>query len=75
MARSARRVGQYSTEAQSKGANFCRSPYLYRTRNLAERFFDKIDQYRRIAARHDETRSQPPRFCQAGGYPRLAVGS
>jgi transposase len=31
----------------------CFSPYLYRARNLVERFFNKIKQCRRIATRHD----------------------
>ncbi len=30
------------------------SPYLYRARNLVERFFNKIKQCRRIAARYDK---------------------
>ena len=30
------------------------SPYLYRARNLVERFFNKIKQYRRIATRYDK---------------------
>ena len=32
----------------------CFSPYLYRTRNLVERFFSKIKQCRRIATRYDK---------------------
>jgi transposase len=31
----------------------CFSPYLYRARNLIERFFNKIKQCRRIATRYD----------------------
>jgi transposase len=31
----------------------CFSPYLYRARNLVERFFNKIKQCRRIATRYD----------------------
>jgi transposase len=31
----------------------CFSPYLYRDRNLVERFFNKIKQCRRIATRYD----------------------
>jgi transposase len=30
------------------------SPYLYRARNLIERFFNKIKQCRRIATRYDK---------------------
>jgi transposase len=32
----------------------CFSPYLYRARNLVERFFNKIKQRRRVAARYDK---------------------
>jgi transposase len=32
----------------------CFSPYLYRARNLIERFFNKIKQCRRVAARYDK---------------------
>jgi transposase len=32
----------------------CFSPYLYRSRNLVERFFNKIKQCRRIATRYDK---------------------
>ncbi len=32
----------------------CFSPYLYRARNLVERFFNKIKQYRRVATRYDQ---------------------
>ncbi len=32
----------------------CFSPYLYKARNLVERFFNKIKHFRRIATRHDK---------------------
>jgi transposase len=32
----------------------CFSKYLYRQRNLVERFFNKIKHYRRIATRYDK---------------------
>ncbi len=32
----------------------CFSPYLYRARNLVERFFNKIKRCRRIATRYDK---------------------
>jgi transposase len=32
----------------------CFSPYLYRDRNLIERFFNKINQCRRVATRNDK---------------------
>jgi transposase len=47
----------------------CFSPYLYRARNLVERFFNKIKQCRRIATRYDKLAANylalqqaPPRF-------------
>lgn len=33
----------------------CFSKYLYKMRNLIERFFNKIKHYRRIATRYDKT--------------------
>jgi transposase len=32
----------------------CFSPFLYRARNLTERFFNKIKQCRRVATRYDK---------------------
>ena len=32
----------------------CFSPYLYRARNLVERYFNKIKHFRRIATRYDK---------------------
>ena len=32
----------------------CFSPFLYRARNLIERFFNKIKQCRRVATRYDK---------------------
>jgi transposase len=32
----------------------CFSPFLYRDRNLVERFFNKIKQCRRVATPHDK---------------------
>jgi transposase len=32
----------------------CFSPYLYRARNLIERFFNKIKRCRRVATRYDK---------------------
>lgn len=33
----------------------CFSKHLYKARNLVERFFNRIKQYRRIATRYDKT--------------------
>jgi transposase len=46
-------VGQHSAERNSKDP-ICFSPYLYRARNLVERFFNKIKQCRRVATRYDK---------------------
>jgi transposase len=48
-------VGQHSAETQSQGPDLLYfSPYLYRARNLIERFFNKIKQCRRVATRYDK---------------------
>jgi transposase len=39
---------------QNRRGPICFSPYLYRARNLVERFFNKIKQCRRIATRYDK---------------------
>ena len=46
-------MGQHPAQAQSQGP-ICFSPYLYRSRNLVERFFNKIKQCRRIATQYDK---------------------
>jgi transposase len=46
-------VGQHSSEAKSQEPNLF-SPYLYRARNLVERFFNRIKQCRRVATRYDK---------------------
>jgi len=46
-------VGQPFSEAKSQDA-ICFSPYLYRARNLVERFFNRIKQCRRVATRYDK---------------------
>jgi transposase len=38
----------------------CFSPYLYRTRNQVERFFNRIKQCRRVTTRYDRPRCQLP---------------
>jgi transposase len=42
----------------------CFSPYLYRARKLVERFFNKIKQCRRIAARYDKLAAHYLAFIQ-----------
>src|SRR5216683_1640378 len=39
---------------RNRKAPICFSPYLYRPRNLIERFFNKIKQCRRVATRYDK---------------------
>jgi transposase len=40
------------------------SPYLYRARNLVERFFNKIKQCRRVATRYDKLATNDLAFIQ-----------
>jgi transposase len=42
----------------------CFSPYLHRSRNLVERFFNKIKQCRRVATRDDKLAANDPAFIQ-----------
>jgi transposase len=42
----------------------CFSPYLYRARNLIERFFNKIKQCRRVATRYDKLAANYLAFVQ-----------
>jgi transposase len=42
----------------------CFSPYLYRARNLVERFFNKIKHYRRVATRYDKLAANYLAFVQ-----------
>jgi transposase len=46
-----RSATDYSSKARCLAS---RSPYLYRARNLIERFFNKIKQCRRVATRYDK---------------------
>ena len=42
----------------------CFSPYLYRARNLVERFFNKIKHCRRVATRYDKLAANYVAFVQ-----------
>ena len=42
----------------------CFSPYLYKARNLVERFFNKIKQCRRVATRYDKLAANYLAFIQ-----------
>ena len=48
----------------------CFSPYLYRARNLVERFFNKIKHCRRIATRYDKLAANYP---QVPAYPKARI--
>ena len=45
-------------------SSICFSPYLYRARNLVERFFNKIKQCRRVATRYDKLAANYLAFIQ-----------
>jgi transposase len=49
---------------RNRKAPICFSPYLYRARNLVERFFNKIKQCRRIATRYDKLAANYLAFVQ-----------
>ena len=46
-------MGEHSAETKSQRP-YLLQPYLYRARNLIERFFNKIKQCRRVATRYDK---------------------
>jgi transposase len=46
-------MGKHSAETNRKEP-ICFSPYLYRPRNLIDRFLQQIKQYRRAATRYDK---------------------
>ena len=49
----------------------CFSPYLYRARNLIERFFNKIKQSRRVATRYDKLAANYLAFIQLASILRV----
>ena len=48
----------------NRNGPICFSPYLYRARNLIERFFNKIKQCRRVATRYDKLAANNLAFVQ-----------
>ena len=48
----------------------CFGPYLYRTRNRVERFFNKIKHWRRVATRYDELAANHLAFVQLASMRR-----
>ena len=47
-------LGRTFRRKRNRKDPICFSPYLYRARNLVERFFNKIKQCRRVATRYDK---------------------
>jgi transposase len=56
-------LGQHPAKVQSQRADLLQ-PYLYRARNLVERFVNKIKQCRRVATRYDKLAANYPAFIQ-----------
>ncbi|TPJ33751.1 transposase [Mesorhizobium sp. B2-8-3] len=51
----------------------CFSPYLYRARNLVERFFNRIKQCRRVATRYDKLAANYLAFIKPRSHSDLAT--
>ena len=49
---------------RNRAEPICFSPYLYRARNLVERFFNKIKHCRRVAMRYDKLAANYLAFIQ-----------
>ena len=47
-----------------QGEPICFSPYLYRARNLVERFFNRVKHCRRVATRYDKLAANYLAFVQ-----------
>ena len=56
--------GQIFPPKRNRTETLCFSPYLYRARNLVERFFNKIKHYRRVATRYDKLAANYLAFLQ-----------
>jgi len=48
----------------NRNKSICFSPYLYRARNIVERFFNRIKQCRRVATRYDKLAANYLAFVQ-----------
>jgi hypothetical protein len=57
-------VGRKSCSWCNRNEPICFSPYLYRARNLVERFFNRIKHCRRIATRYDKLAANYLAFVQ-----------
>jgi transposase len=56
-------MGQHPTTG-NRNEPICFSPYLYRARNLVERFFNRIKHCRRVATRYDKLAANYLAFVQ-----------
>ena len=61
---SAQAPGRISLPKSNRKEALSFSPYLYRARNLVERFFNKIKQCRRVATRYDKLAANYLAFVQ-----------
>jgi transposase len=59
-----RAFGPTSRQHAIRSEPICFSPYLYRARNLVERFFNKIKHCRRVATRYDKLAANYLAFVQ-----------
>ena len=57
-------MGKYPTKKKSDRGAMLQSIYLYRARNLVERFFNKIKHCRRVATRYDKIAANYLAFVQ-----------
>jgi len=57
-------IGMASRFIMIESEPVCFGPYLYRARNLVERFFNKIKQCRRVATRYDKLAANYLAFIQ-----------
>jgi transposase len=56
--------GPTSHQKRNRTETLCFGPYLYRARNLVERFFNKIKHCRRVATRYDKLAANYLAFVQ-----------
>ena len=56
-------MGQHPAEKQSQRSDLLQ-PYLYRARNQVERFFNRINQCRRVTTRYDRLAANYLAFVQ-----------
>ena len=56
--------GRISPPKRNRTEALCFSAYLYKTRNLVERFFNKIKHCRRVATRYDKLAANYLAFVQ-----------